>query len=223
MVAIAVGVVAAAALVTAALLLRNDDEGPTGSTTPVVELEGIPQGGAVLGSPEAKVTLIEYADPQCPGCRYYTEQVFPTVVNEYVRPGKVKTEFRGFPFIGDDSVKALRFMLAAGLQDRLWQLQEALYRNQGAENSGWVTDDLVRGLAGDIPGLDIERLFVDAEREEITEEAEQASGRAEAAGIPGTPSFLVRIGEAEPYEIEVTPSTLNAAYFRTVLDDALRG
>ena len=58
-------------------------------------------------------------------------------------------------------------MQAAGLQDRLWHLQEALYRNQGGENSGWVTDELVRRLAGEIPGLDVERLFVDAEGPEV--------------------------------------------------------
>ena len=73
------------------------------------------------------------------------------------------TEFRGFPFIGDDSVKAYRFLLAAGEQDTLWNLQEALYRNQGGENAGWVTDDLLRELASEIDGLDVDRLFVDAD------------------------------------------------------------
>ena len=164
----------------------------------------------------ASVTLIEYADPQCPGCRFYTEEMFPAIVNEYVRPGRVKTEFRGFPFIGPDSVKALRFILAAGMQDRLWQLQDALYRNQGGENDGWVTDDLVRRLASEIGGLDVERLFVDAESDEITNAAEQAAPQAEAAGIRGTPTFLVKIGDAEPYAVRADLTELRAA-----LDDAL--
>jgi protein-disulfide isomerase len=209
---------AALALVVVALLLRSKDTAPPPSPTPVVGLEGIPQDGAVLGAPDAEVTLIEYADPQCPGCRFYTEEMLPAIVNEYVRPGRVRTEFRGFPFIGEDSVKALRFILAAGLQDRLWQLQEALYRNQGGENDGWVTDDLVRGLAAEIAGLDVDRLFADAESEEIVSAAAEAAPQAEAAGITGTPTFLIKIGDAEPYAVEVG---LDLAQLRASLDDAL--
>jgi protein-disulfide isomerase len=208
----------ALALVVVALLFRSDNTVRPPSPTPVVDLQGIPQKGTVLGAPDARVTLIEYADPQCPGCRFYTEELFPTIVNEYVRPGRVKTEFRGFPFIGEDSVKALRFILAAGMQDRLWQFQEALYRNQGAENDGWVTDDLVRSLASGIAGLDVERLFADAESDEVVRAADEAAPQAEAAGIRGTPTLLVGIGDAEPYAIE---GRLDPGQLRAALDDAL--
>lgn len=220
-IAFAVAAAAAGALVAMALLLRDDDSsGSSGSPTPVVDLAGIPQDDRVLGASEATVTLIEYADAQCPGCRFYSEEVFPMVVDEYVRPGKINTEFRGFPFIGPDSVKALRFIYAAGLQDGLWQLQEALYRNQGGENDGWVTDELIRELAGDIPGLDPDKLFVDAESDEITQAADAATGEAEAASVPGTPSLFVKIGDAEPYYLQVA---LDVGQLRNALDDALQG
>jgi protein-disulfide isomerase len=42
----------------------------------------------VLGNAAANVVLIEWADPQCPACRFYSEDVFPTVVDDYVRPGR---------------------------------------------------------------------------------------------------------------------------------------
>jgi protein-disulfide isomerase len=209
---------AAVALVVVALFFRSEDTAPLPTPTPVVDLKGIPQDGAVLGAADTRVTLIEYADPQCPGCRFYTEEMFPAIVNEYVRPGTVKTEFRGFPFIGEDSVKALRFILAAGLQDRLWQLQEALYRNQGGENDGWVTDDLIRGVATEIAGLDVDRLFADAESEEIVSAVEEAAPQAAAAGIRGTPTLLIKIGDAEPYAVE---GGLDLAQLRAALDDAL--
>jgi protein-disulfide isomerase len=212
---VAIGV--AIALVGAALLLRNDSSTPPASTTPVVDLQGIPQHGSVLGSPNAKVTLVEYADPQCPACRLYTETIFPTVVREFVRTGKVNTEFRGFPFIGPDSVKAYRFLLAAAEQGKLWNLAEAFYRNQGTENSGWVTNDLVRRLATEIPGLDVERLFSDAQRSDIEQAASSAAGKASAAGIKGTPTFLVKIGDQAPYLIQF--ASVDEA--RAALDDAL--
>jgi protein-disulfide isomerase len=211
-------IAAALALVVVALLLRGEDSAPPPSSTPAVDLQGIPQEGVVLGAPDATVTLIEYADPQCPGCRFYTEEMFPAIVNEYVRPGSVKIEFRGFPFIGEDSAKALRFILAAGQQDRLWQLQEALYRNQGGENDGWVTDDLIRTVATEIAGLDVDRLFADAQSDEIVGAAEEAAPQAEAAGIAGTPTFLIKVGDAEPDAVQ---DGLDLARLRAALDDAL--
>lgn len=214
--AFAIAIGAAAALVAVAVLGRSDSGSPA-TETPVVDLSGIPQDGRVLGSPEATVTLVEWADPQCPACRVYSEEFFPTLVEEYVRPGKVATEFRGFPFLGEDSVTAYRFLLAAAEQDKLWQLQEALYRNQGAENEGWVTDELMRELAAEIDGLDVDQLFTDAQREDIVAEAAGAEAAGQAAGIPGTPTFEIRIGETEPYGVQF--SSLDQ--LRAALDDAL--
>ena len=209
----------AVALVSVSLVRSNTASTPPVTANPVVNLTGIPQAGRILGSPKARVTLVEYADPQCPGCRAYTETIFPVVVNEYVRTGKVKTEFRGYPFLGEDSVKAYRFFLAAARQNKLWNLQEAMYRNQSVENSGWVTDDLIRRLAAQIPGLDVTRLFADAQRSDIRTTAEGAADAASEAGIQGTPSFLIQTGNAPPYLIEVG----SAQEMRAALDDALSG
>src|SRR5207247_7134543 len=161
---------------------------------------------------------IEYADQQCPACRYYTLNIFPTLVRRYVRPGKVKIEYRGFPFIGSDSVNALRFLLAAGLQNRLWQLQETLYRHQGRENGGWVTDALLRQVAAKIPGIDVSKLFADAQSRAISEQAEAAEPAASAARIPGTPTFFIQIGNAQPTHLDVS---LDVSQFRAALDDTL--
>jgi protein-disulfide isomerase len=216
--AFGIAIAVAVALVAAALIGRGDSGAPV-TETPVVQLSGIPQNGRTLGAPNATVTLVEWADPQCPACRLYTEEFFPTVVEEYVRAGRVNTEFRGFPFIGDDSVKAYRFLLAAGEQDKLWNLQEAMYRHQGGENDGWVTDDLIRELGAEIPGLDVDQLFVDAEREDIVAEVDGAGAAAEAAGIAGTPTLQIAIGDDTPYDIQVA----DVDQLRAALDDALDG
>ena len=215
--AFAVAIAAALALVAVALVGRGSSAPATENA--VVDFAGIPQDGRVLGSPDAAVTLIEWADPQCPACRAYTEGFLPTVVDEYVRPGKVKTEFRGFPFIGEDSVKAYRFLLAAGEQNKLWDLQEALYRNQGGENEGWVTDDLIRELASKIDGLDVDQLFADADRKDIVAEAEKAEANGHAAGVNGTPTLLIQIGDTQPYLIQIA----TVDQLRAALDDALTG
>ena len=216
-VAFGIAIAAAAALVAVALISKRSSDSAPPAATPVVALGGIPQTGAVLGNSGAKVALIEYADLQCPACRLYTEEFFPTLVDEYVRTGKVKAEFRGFPFIGDDSVKAHRFLLAAARQNKLWNLQEALYRNQGGENSGWVTDDLIRRVAGEIPGLDVDQMFADASLPAIEQEAAGAGAAASSAGITGTPTFLIGIGDQQPYLVSF--GALDQ--MRAALDDAL--
>ena len=108
--------------------------------------DGIRQDGIELGAANAPVTLVEYADLQCPYCAAWSAQAFSELVRDYVRPGKVKLSFRGLAFLGPDSERALRFALAAGLQDRLWHVVDLLYRYQGRENGGWVTDQLLRSI-----------------------------------------------------------------------------
>jgi protein-disulfide isomerase len=222
LVVVGAAVAIAAVFIVAALLLR-DSGSTSASPTPVVDLGGIPQEGTFLGSPDAKVTLIEYADIQCPACRAYTEEIFPTFVDEYVRPGKVRAEFRGFPFLdsGDtegDSLRGERFLLAAAKQNKMFELMEALYRNQGVERSGWLTDDLVRELASEIPGLDVDQLFADAESEEIAQAAQQSLVDAQQAGISATPTLIVQVGADDPYQIVVgSPDQL-----REALDAALQ-
>jgi protein-disulfide isomerase len=218
-VAFAGAVAVAVALIVVAVVARTSgDEGAAPTPTPVVDLSGIPQDGLVLGASNAAVTLIEYADLQCPACRSYTESYLPEIVGRYIRAGRVKTEFRGVAFIGPDSVTALRYVLAAGLQDRLWQLQEALYRNQSRENSGWVTEQLVRELAAAIPGLDPDRLVADARGDEVTSMMDTSAAQADAAGIPGTPTLAIQVGDETPF---LLAWGLSLTQLTAALDDAL--
>ena len=57
----------------------------------------------VLGKPDAPVTMIEFADLQCPYCRAYAIEALPALVDQYVRTGKARFVFSGMHFIGPDS------------------------------------------------------------------------------------------------------------------------
>jgi protein-disulfide isomerase len=216
--AIAIGV--AVALVVVAVVARSSDDDSPPTSAPLVDFSGIPQDGVFLGSPDARVTLIEYADLQCPACRAYAETYLPTLVERYVRPGRVRAEFRGVAFLGPDSETALRWVLAAGLQDHLWELQEGMYRNQGGENSGWVTEELLRDLGAEIPGLDVDRVLADAESAQVTSMISQAAVQAEAAEVPGTPALAIQVGDEEPY---LLGSGLSLSELTAALDEALAG
>ena len=189
----AIAIAVAAAMITTSILgSRGDSPAPpstvAGSETNML-LEGIPQRGPAMGKPGAPVTLVEFADLQCPFCREWSQQAFPSVVREYVRPGKVRLVFRGLHFIGPDSEKALRFALAAGQQQKLWNAVDLLYENQGAENSGWVTDDLLREIGGAIPGLDVDQAFADMPTAPVTAQMSAAEELAVGLSVQETPSF----------------------------------
>jgi protein-disulfide isomerase len=211
-------------LVAASLLLRGGDSGSQASTTTdgagqvSTLLDGIPQDRALLGSPDATVTMIQFEDLQCPICGRYQQEVFPGVIDEYVKPGKVKLRFVGMAFLGPDSEKALLHVLAAGEQGKLWQFADALYANQGDENSGWVTDSLLEQIAGDL-GLDYAKLQSDADGPAVLQQANSMASEAQQRKIPGTPWFYIQVGDSEPYEVQ--PKSLSIEEFRTILDDAL--
>ena len=95
----------------------------------------------------AKLTVTEFLDLQCPICAEASKQTLPTLINDYVRTGKVKLQARTLHFIGPDSSRAARAAAAAQEQGKLWPFVEAFYAAQGAENSGYVTDGFLRDVA----------------------------------------------------------------------------
>ena len=153
-------------------------------------LRGIPQNGNVLGRPDAPVTIVEYADMQCPYCARWAIDVFPSVVREFIRGGQAKIEFRGLTFVGPDSEPALRTALAAGQDDRMWHVLELLFHNQGAENTGWVTDDLLE-RAVTSARLDAEQTLDARDDASVQLAMEKAAAAATNDQVPGTPAFSV--------------------------------
>jgi protein-disulfide isomerase len=220
----------AAALVVAGIVLSSGSDAPDAGTrdasgvvgaTETRELfAGIPQQGTVLGDPDAPVTLVEYADLQCPFCRDFALGTLPTLIDRYVRDGRVKLDLRLLRFLGPDSVTAARAAMAAAEADRYWPFVELFYRNQGEENSGYVTPAFLRRLGGAIPGLDPAALAEDRADTPAAERrlaAFEASARA--AGVDSTPSFLLARGDGAPERLEV--SSLEAAAFTGPIDAAL--
>ena len=114
----------------------NTAGGGEGGTPAVLsQFKGIPQSGITLGSPKAPVTIVEFADLQCPFCAEYEAGVLPTLIDRYVRTGKVRLQLRLLRFLGPDSDRLARVAAAASTQNRMWQFAALAYARQGAENS----------------------------------------------------------------------------------------
>ena len=191
---LALAVVVAGALV-AVFSLRGNAAAPATPPTGVADvasmLRGVPQHGTALGSPSAPVTVVEFADPQCPYCGMWERDTLPTIIARYIRPGKVRLVFNGMYFVGPDSETALRAALAAASQNHFWDVIALLYKNQGTENAGWVTDSLLRSIGGAVPGLDTSRMLADRDSTVVDNAMTRASSVAQRMGITSTPSFAV--------------------------------
>ena len=189
-------VIVAASIVVAALLvvLSQLGGGTRGSSSggDVGELySGIPQSGATLGKSGAPVTVYLYEDFQCPYCGQFSRQTFPKLVKNQVRSGEVKLVSEPLAFLGPDSQKAATAALAAGEQNHYWPYYSLLFENQEQENSGYVTDDFLKGLAQKTPGLDVNKWDAERTGGSFDSELQAAQSKAISDGVNSTPTVVV--------------------------------
>jgi protein-disulfide isomerase len=157
-------------------------------------LASIPQSANALGQPAAPVTLAYFADLQCPYCRDFSLEALPSIIERWVRAGKLRIEFHALQtatqapevFIAQQVAA-----LAAGRQERAWHFIETFYAEQGEENSGYVTDAYLQGIANKVTGLDLARWTGDRRDPQLANEIAGDERAAENAGLTGTPSFLI--------------------------------
>jgi len=183
------------AIVVAALLAVLSQLGGTGggSGEDVGKLySGIPQDGTTLGKADAPVTVYLYEDFQCPYCGRFSRDMFPRLVDDYVRDGKAKLVSETMVFLGPDSVTAARAALAAGEQNHFWPYYSLLYANQEAENSGYVTDKFLRGLAEETPGLDVGKWEDQRAGNSFVKELGDVQSKAKASGVNSTPTLIFK-------------------------------
>jgi predicted DsbA family dithiol-disulfide isomerase len=154
----------------------------------------VAQRGPFLGSPRAPYTLVEFVDLQCPFCARFDRDVLPLVIERFVRPGRLRLQLRPVAFIGRDSATGAAATVAAGMQDRMWQFADLFYRNQGRENSGYVTPAFLGRIARAVPGLDPARFQRVSGSRTLVAMLEDNARAAHASGITGTPSF--RLGRS---------------------------
>jgi protein-disulfide isomerase len=195
----------AAALVAIAILVSQSGRGEDAAYAPgrvsdgsrvAALLSGIPQRGIALGAANAPVTLVEFADLKCPICRIYSQQVLPQLIADYVRPGRLRIEFRAQHFVGEqtnpgDSLAAARMAEAAAAQNRLWHFTELFYANQQDEGQRYVTDAFLRDLGQAIPRFDVDRALGQRNSPTVGASLRDAQALFERSGFTGTPSFLL--------------------------------
>ena len=162
-------------------------------------LTGIPQSGATLGNPKAPVTMTYYGDYQCPVCKDFTVSGgFPQLVANDVRSGKVKVVYKSFCTATcngpDPNVFNTQQVagLSAGEQSKFWQFTELFYHEQGQEDTTYVNENYLQGLAKQIPGLNLTTWQSDRNNASLTSQVNSDQSTARSIGVSGTPTLIFK-------------------------------
>ena len=165
-----------------------------------------------LGSKDAKVTVIEFADFQCPFCEKWFKDVEPSLKKDYIDSGKVQFVFRHYAFLGQESTWAAEASECANEQGKFWEYHDYLFNHQGAENSGAFSKANLEGFAA-VLGLDTQKFNPCLETDKYATNVSTDFTEGQKAGVSGTPATfingLISVG-AQPY-----------ATFKTLIDAEL--
>ncbi len=161
----------------------------------------------VKGRRDAPVTIVEFSDFQCPGCKTYQ-----ALVNQVLQlyPKDVKLVYKEFPLaeIHANAVGAAKAALAAARQGKFWEMHDMMYQNQ---------DELgmneLKQYAENV-GLDVPQWQKDFSSPEVQQQLTREADEGRAAGVDSTPSFFVN-GR------RITAGTIEE--FKLLIQEALNG
>lgn len=150
----------------------------------------VPANAPRLGDPAAKVTVVEFADFQCPYCGKFQQEVYPLIKQEYVDTGKASFVYLDFTFLGDESKFAAQAAKCAAEQGKFWEYHDKLFNSQRGENQGAFAVAKLKGFArGIVPNTFAFSQCLDSKKYAQAVADETALGRT--AGVAATPTVLV--------------------------------
>jgi protein-disulfide isomerase len=165
---------------------------PTATAGTVTDsLAKIADASRIQGSPSAKVWIIEVSDFQCPFCKEWHDETYATVLNDYVKTGKVRMAYVNFPLsIHPNAHQAAVSAMCAGAQNRFWQMHDALFSSQ----KSWETladptaafDSLARSVG--VNDADYKKCLTSPSIAALIAGDQQ---RAHDGGVSATPSFWI--------------------------------
>jgi protein-disulfide isomerase len=155
---------------------------PSRPTTAKISIKG----KQVMGAKDAPVTVVEFADYQCPFCLRFTKTTFPLLKTKYIDTGKVRWVALNLPLpFHKDARKAAQAAHCAGEQDKFWEMREILFRNPQKLN----TENLPAHAA--TLSLDMEAFNSCLQSDRHLAEIDQDAKDAKAVRLTGTPSFII--------------------------------
>ena len=145
------------------------------------------------GQKDAKLTLVEFSDYQCPFCRRHAETTLPQLDRDYIATGKVRYVFRDFPLesIHAQAPKAAEAAHCAGEQGRYWDMHDKLFANQQA-----LAPENLAEHAQAI-GLELEPFKACVDGGKYAQRVRKDIAEGEKLGMSGTPTMLLGLSNGD--------------------------
>jgi protein-disulfide isomerase len=210
------GVSLVAIIAVVILINANRPSAPVGEITTVEPGNWPEANGKSLGPADASVVVTEFADFQCPYCRLYSDDIQPRIIEDYVRTGQVRYEYKHFIVIdgntgGNESRRSAEASECAADQGRFWDYQTIVYTNQSGEGAGTFADNRLVAFAESI-GLDMDAFNSCFTSRRLSRSVTADEAEARALGLSGTPSLLVNGVRVEnPVNYDIVKAAIDAA------------
>jgi protein-disulfide isomerase len=156
----------------------------------------------VKGSPDAKVTIVEFSDFQCPFCQRFFLQTLPQIEEKYIKTGKVRFVYRDFPLnFHQYAQKAAEAAECADEQGKFWEYHDILFQKL----SEWATvgESKFKEYAQQL-GLDMQKFNQCLDSGKYANEVQKDYNDGLKYGVSGTPTFFIngiKIVGAQPYSV----------------------
>ena len=177
-------------------------------------------GKQTLGDKNAKLTLVEFTDYECPFCGRHFRDTAPKILKDYIETGKIRYVFNDLPLsMHQHAKKAAEAALCAGEQGKYWEMHDLLFANQQAlDNANLIAYATKLGL--DTPAFQ-------KALESGKYEPQVNANAAEAArlGFTGAPSFAIGLTQPNDAPVKVIKTIIGAQVyenFQRELADALK-
>ena len=169
--------------------------------------------GRIRGDSTARLWLVIVSDFQCPFCRQWHDEVFPTIVREYVDTRRVRLAYVNLPLSNHQhAMKSAEAAMCAGVQGRFWEMHDALFRTQDRWAGMAEPRALFDSLAASV-GVEPEPYRSCVESNATQPMIIADARRVSEAGVSATPTFF--IGD------ERVEGAMPLPDFRAALDRAL--
>lgn len=192
--------------------------GPDKALDAIINVAGEP----FKGKKDAKLTLVEFSEYQCPFCGRHVRDTYPTLDKEYVQTGKVKYVFRDLPLesIHKNAFKAAEATHCAGEQGKFWELHDRLFENQKALEPASLT------TYAQAIGVDAKKFQACLDGGKYAADIRKDMADAAKYGITGTPTTVIGLTEPNGSTIKVLKVLRGAqpiAAFKDALDSLAAG
>ena len=153
----------------------------------------------VKGDKNAKVTIIEFSDFQCPFCGKFYSQTLPLIEENYIKTGKVKLVYRDFPLsFHQNAQKAAEAAECADEQGKFWEYHNTIYDNQNT-----LDINNLKQYAANL-NLDTSKFESCLDSGKMTSEVQKDLKDGQSYGVEGTPAFFINgipLSGAQPYQV----------------------